>query len=254
MLANKEKPFQSSCQVRTLKLTRYLGCDEGAGLVQHLLRCGQFFSVWRLRQRASLDGWHHVNVEAGVPAGQFIVWNRHRGNQRRQENLEKELGKLVRTFLSDTPHSVYCAMFKSAPIYQMEVVLTLWCCLTMETRFWWKTCLLSSRTEADRTGRVLFWSEDDSHTHTQVNKHKSYRNKSVCNIFSISKDSEQRVLTRDNDRLHSQLVAALLNAAVEGWNVLFLSECVGLRKHSLNLTHVALLKASEGWIKKTGNH
>lgn len=68
-------------------------------------------------------------------------------------------------------------------------------------------------------------------------------------MSSISKDNEQSVLTRENDGLHSELVAALLNAAVEGWDVLLLSECVGFRKHGLNLTHVALLKAPERRIK-----
>lgn len=72
-------------------------------------------------------------------------------------------------------------------------------------------------------------------------------------MLSISKE-KQFVLTRENEWLHSQLVAALLNAAVEGWDVLLLSECVGFRKHCLNLTHVALLKAPEGWIKKQGKH
>lgn len=49
-------------------------------------------------------------------------------------------------------------------------------------------------------------------------------------------------LTRDNDGLHGELVAALLNAAVEGWDVFLLSKCVGLRKDGLYLPHVALLK------------
>lgn len=48
-----------------------------------------------------------------------------------------------------------------------------------------------------------------------------------------------------NDRLHSQLVAALLDAAVECWDVLLLSERVGLRKHHLDLTYVDLLKPPE---------
>ena len=51
----------------------------------------------------------------------------------------------------------------------LEELLTLWCCLTMSTRFQWKMCLLSRRREADRTGRALFWSEKDTRTYIYEN-------------------------------------------------------------------------------------
>lgn len=47
-------------------------------------------------------------------------------------------------------------------IKKVRLLLTLWCCLTMETRFAWKMCLLSSSLEADRTGEVSFRSENRS--------------------------------------------------------------------------------------------
>ncbi len=56
------------------------------------------------------------------------------------------------------------------------------------------------------------------------------------------KTEDKAALTCDDVRLHGELVAAFLYAAVEGWDVLLLSECVGLRKHHLYLSHVALLK------------
>lgn len=51
------------------------------------------------------------------------------------------------------------------------------------------------------------------------------------------------VLTSVDDGLHCELVAALLDAAVERGDVLLLSERVGVGKHGLDLSHVALLKA-----------
>lgn len=51
------------------------------------------------------------------------------------------------------------------------------------------------------------------------------------------------VRTHAMDGLHGELAAALLCAAVEGRDVLLLSKRVGLRKHGLYLTNVALLKA-----------
>lgn len=53
---------------------------------------------------------------------------------------------------------------------------------------------------------------------------------------------ERDVLTRENDGLHSELVAPLLNAAVECWDVLLLSKYVGFWKYSLYLSHMAHLK------------
>lgn len=52
-------------------------------------------------------------------------------------------------------------------------------------------------------------------------------------------------LTGDDDGVHGQLVASLLNAAVESLDVFLLPERVGLRKHRLYLTHVALFKAPQ---------
>lgn len=54
------------------------------------------------------------------------------------------------------------------------------------------------------------------------------------------------VLTSVDDGLHCELVAALLDAAVKRGDVLLLPECVGVRKHRLDLSHVALLKAPAG--------
>lgn len=54
------------------------------------------------------------------------------------------------------------------------------------------------------------------------------------------------MFTGGDDGLHSELVAALLDAAGEGGDVLLLSEGVGLRKHHLYLANVALLKAPAG--------
>lgn len=48
-----------------------------------------------------------------------------------------------------------------------------------------------------------------------------------------------------DDGVHGQLVASLLNAAVESLDVFLLPERVGLRKHRLYLTHVALFKAPQ---------
>lgn len=52
-------------------------------------------------------------------------------------------------------------------------------------------------------------------------------------------------LTGDDDGVHGQLVASLLNAAVESFDEFLLPEHVGLRKHRLYLTHVALFKAPQ---------
>lgn len=49
-------------------------------------------------------------------------------------------------------------------------------------------------------------------------------------------------LTGDDDGVHGQLVASLLNAAVESLDVFLLPERVRLRKHRLYLTHMALFK------------
>lgn len=49
-------------------------------------------------------------------------------------------------------------------------------------------------------------------------------------------------LTGDDDGVHGQLVASLLNAAVESLDVFLLPERVRLRKHGLYLTHLALFK------------
>lgn len=57
------------------------------------------------------------------------------------------------------------------------------------------------------------------------------------------KTKMKEYLTRENDRLYGELVDALLTAAVESWNVLLLPKCVGLRKHSLYMSEVALLKS-----------
>lgn len=65
----------------------------------------------------------------------------------------------------------------------------------------------------------------------------------------VIKDRGTGVLTRENRGLHSELVAALVNAAVKCWDVLFLSKCVSLRKDGLYLTHVALFKPPKKWRK-----
>ena len=59
------------------------------------------------------------------------------------------------------------------------------------------------------------------------------------------------VLTGVNVGFHSELVAASLNAAVECWDVLLLSERIGLSKHRLYLTNVALLKLPETGTNRT---
>lgn len=57
------------------------------------------------------------------------------------------------------------------------------------------------------------------------------------------------MLTRGEAGLHSQLETAFFYAAVEQWDVLLLSEGVGLRKDCFDLSHVALLKAPVWEIK-----
>lgn len=106
----------------------------------------------------------------------------------------------------------------------------------MVTRFMWKMCLRSSSLEADRAAALSFWPENRSE--------KTHMKRTTRRIYTSRKGpGGGAVLTSVDDGLHCELVAALPDAAVERGDVLLLSERVGVGKHGLDLSHVALLKA-----------